>query len=139
MIELAEPLVEIIKSRTDYFSELAPGERGTTLKKCLDALIKKYGTEIFAEELSNNYEQFLSTMVNSRVRIMHIKREQNGLHFNGNESILYALKMSLLYRRILFEVLNIDEIHYKEKLLKSVSRIDKWNDVLNCFLLKIST
>ena len=83
LIELAEPLVEIIKSRTDYFSELTPGERGTTLKKCLDALIKKYGTEIFAKELSNNYEQFLSTMVNSRVRIMHIKREQNGLHFNG--------------------------------------------------------
>lgn len=139
LIELAEPLVEIVKSRTNYFSELTPGERGTTLKKCLDALVKKYGTEIFAKELSNNYEQFLSTMVNSRVRIMHIKREQNGLHFNGNESILYALKMSLLYRRILFEVLNIDEIHYKEKLLKSVSRIDKWNDVLNCFLLKIST
>lgn len=74
LIELAEPLVEIVKGHTNYFSTLIPGARGTTLKSCLDALITKYGVDIFEKELSNNSEQFLSAMVNSRVRIMHIKR-----------------------------------------------------------------
>lgn len=138
LIELAEPLVEIVKGHTNYFSTLIPGARGTTLKSCLDALITKYGVDIFEKELSNNSEQFLSAMVNSRVRIMHIKREQRGIYFNGNESVLYTLKMSLLYRRIIFEVLGISEINYRDNLLKCVSRLDKWNDVLEHFLLKLS-
>lgn len=138
LIELAEPLIEIIKKYTNFFTSLTPGARGTSLKNCVDALITKYGVDIFKRELSNNYEQFLSAMVNSRVRIMHIKREQKGLYFNGNESVLYILKMNLLYRRIMFEILNIDEILYRDNLIKCVSRLDKWNDTLDNFILKIS-
>ena len=48
LTELAEPLIEIIKERTHYFSSLEPGNRGTSLKNCLDALIGKYGEEIFS-------------------------------------------------------------------------------------------
>jgi len=138
LIELAEPLIEIVKKHTNFFVSLIPGTRGTSLKNCLDALITKYGVDIFKSELSNSYERFLSAMVNSRVRIMHIKREQKGVYFNGNESVLYIQKMSLLYRRILFEVLNIDEMNYKDNLMKCVSRLDKWNDVLDNFILKLS-
>jgi len=138
LIELAEPLIEIIKKHTNFFTSLTPGARGTSLKNCLDVLITKYGVDIFRSELSNNYEQFLSAMVNSRVKIMHIKREQRGVYFNGNESVLYILKMSLLYRRIMFEVLNIDEVNYRDNLMKSVLRLDKWNDVLENFILKLS-
>lgn len=138
LIELAEPLIEIVKVHTNLFTDLNPGTRGTTLKNCLDALIIKYGTDIFKSELSHNYENFLTAMVNSRVRIMHIKREQRGVYFNGSESVLYILKMSLLYRRILFEILNIEEEKYKGNLLKCVSRLDNWNSVLERFLRKIS-
>lgn len=138
LIELAEPLIEIVKKHTNFFASLTPGARGTSLKNCLDALITKYGVDIFRSELSNNYEQFLSAMVNSRVRIMHIKREQKGIYFNGRESVLYILKMSLLYRKIVFEVLNIDEENYRDNLMKCVSRLDKWNDVLENFMLKLS-
>lgn len=138
MIELAEPLIEIVKKHTNFFSSLTPGLRGTSLKNCLDTLIKKYGVDIFRKELSNNYEQFLSAMVNSRVRIIHIKREQKGLFFNGNESGLYTLKMSLLYRKIIFEVLNINELDYKDNLIKCVSRLDEWADVLDKFISKFS-
>ena len=137
MIELSEPLIEIIKEHTNFYSSLIPGERNTSLKNCLDALITKYGTEIFKNELSSNYEQFLSIMVNSRVHIMHIKRKQKGIYFNGKESILYILKMSLLYRRIIFELLNIDENIYKEALDKSVLCINGWNDILEQFLKKL--
>lgn len=136
LIELAEPLIEIVKKHTNFFSSLTPGPRGASLKNCLDALITKYGVYIFRKELSNNYEQFLSVMVNSRVRIMHIKREQKGLHFNGNESILYMSKMSLLYRRILFEILNINENDYIDSLKKCVSKWDDWADVSDKFFSK---
>lgn len=138
LIELAEPLIEIIKVHTKFFSSLTPGSRGTSLKNCLDALVTKYGVDIFNSELGGDYDRFLSALVNSRVRIMHIKREQKGVFFNGKESVLYILKLSLLYRRILFEVLDITETHYKESLIRRVSRLDTWNDVLKNFLAKLS-
>lgn len=137
MIELSEPLIEIIKEHTNFYSSLIPGDRNTSLKNCLDALITKYGVDIFKKELSNNYKQFLSAIVNSRVRIMHIKREQKGIYLNGKESVLYVLKMSLLYRRIMFELLRIEENNYKEALEKAVSSIDEWKDVLENFLRKL--
>lgn len=138
LIELAEPLIEIIKKHTNFYVSLTPGARGTSLKNCLDALITKYGVDIFEKELSNDYEKFLSALVNSRVRIMHIKREQKGVYFNGSESVLYALKMSLLYRRIIFEVLGIDEVNYRDSLKKCVSKLNQWNDTLDDFLIKLS-
>ena len=138
LIELAEPLVEIVKKHTNQFTLLTPGARGTSLRKCLDALINRYGVDIFKCELLSNYENFLSTLVNSRVRIMHIKCEHKGMYFNGEESVLYALKISLLYRKILFEVLNIDEANYRDNLKKCVSKLNKWNDNLDKFLIKLS-
>lgn len=78
-------------------------------------------------------------MVNSRVRIMHIKREQKGIYLNKKESVLYALKMSLLYRRIMFVLLKIEGNNYKEALEKSVSNINECNDVLKKFLRKLLT
>ena len=59
LIELAEPLIEIIKTRKHNFSSLTPDERGTTLKNCLDVLVTKYGEDIFCKELSGNYGKFL--------------------------------------------------------------------------------
>ena len=138
LIELAEPLIEVVKEHTKFFSSLTPGPRGASLKNCLDALITKYGADIFGSELASDYDRFLFAMVNSRVRIMHIKREQKGVFFNGNESVLYMLKMNLLYRRIMFEVLGIDEAIYKNSLLKCVSRLDEWNGILKGFLSKLS-
>lgn len=137
LIELAEPLVEIVKQNTDLFSELNPGKRGTSLKMCLDALIKQYGTDIFAIEISSAYDEFLSVLVDSRVRIMHIKKKQEKIYCNGSESILYILKMSLLYRKVLFEMLHIEQQYYKDKILKSVTILDKWNNVLDKLLQKL--
>ena len=79
LVELAEPLVEIIKNRTGLFPSLSPGEKGTTLKMCLRGLIKNYGMEIFQKEMSANSNKFLQFLVNSRVRIMHIKKKQKGM------------------------------------------------------------
>ena len=101
------------------------------------AAVARACRDIFREELLNNYEQVLSAMVHSRVKIMHIKREQRGVYFDGRESVLYAAKMSLLYRRIMFEVLGIDEEVYKEKLVNCVTKWNNWNDVLKNFLQRL--
>lgn len=137
LIEISEPLVEVVKSNKHIYASLNPGERGTSLKMCIDALISKYGLDIFEKELDNEYDKFLQTIVNSRVRIMHIKRKQKGLHFNGVESILYAQKMILLYRRIIFEVLGIETELYKEKMILTINSLENWKGVQAGFLKKL--
>lgn len=108
LTELAEPLVEVLKVYTELFSDLNPGERGTNLRKCLEALIEEYGIDIFEKEIKTNKDKFLSVMIDSRVRIMHIKRNRKNLYFNGNESVLYILKLSLLYRKILLDIIGVE-------------------------------
>lgn len=72
LAELAESLVEIVKLYTELFKSLNPGEKGTTLKNCIAALISEYGKTIFQTELRGDYNGFLQRMVDSRVRIMHM-------------------------------------------------------------------
>ena len=137
LIELAEPIVELVKKKTGLYASLSPGERGTSLKMCLDVLITKYGLEIFKKEIEVNYEAFLKVLVNSRVRIMHIKKNQKGIYLNRDESVLYMLKISLLYRHILLSLLGIDESITKEHIQKSVDSLDNWDYILDRLLVKI--
>ena len=136
LIELAETLVEVLKVYTNSFQKLKPGN-GTSLKACVKALIEEYGKDIFEREMEANEKEFLSTVINSRVRIMHIKRNQKIKYFDGNESVLYILKLSLLYRRILLNILGVEEQMYVDKLQKCVSRLNRWNDTLDKLLLRL--
>ena len=136
LIELAETLVEVLKVYTNSFQKLKPGN-GTSLRACVKVLIKEYGEDIFEKEMEANEKEFLSTVINSRVRIMHIKRNQKIKYFNGNESVLYILKLSLLYRRILLNILGVEEQMYVDKLQKCVSRLNRWNDTLDKLLLRL--
>ena len=124
--EAAEPFVELVKDKTYYCKSLSPGERGTTLKMCIDSLITHFGEDIFSNELNNDYDKFLTKAVKSRVRIMHIKRFQDN-HFDGEDCIRYLWKFSLLYRRILLEILGIPYQQYCSQLKTAVNTIDKWN------------
>ena len=136
LIELSETLVEVLKAYTNSFQKLKPGN-GTSLRACVKALIEEYGKDIFEREMEANEKEFLSTVINSRVRIMHIKRNQKIKYFDGNESVLYILKLSLLYRRILLEILGVEKQMYVDKLRKCVSRLNRWNDTLDKFLLRL--
>ena len=136
LIELSETLVEVLKAYTNSFQKLKPGN-GTSLKTCVKALIEEYGKDIFEREMEANEKEFLSTVINSRVRIMHIKRNQKIKYFDGNESVLYFLKLSLLYRRILLDILGVEKQVYVDKLRKCVSRLNRWNDTLDKFLLRL--
>lgn len=136
LIELSETLVEVLKAYTNSFQKLKPGN-GTSLRACVKALIEEYGKDIFEREMEANEKEFLSTVINSRVRIMHIKRNQKIKYFDGNEFVLYILKLSLLYRRILLEILGVEKQVYVDKLRKCVSRLNRWNDTLDKFLLRL--
>lgn len=137
LVELAEPLVEIVKNNKNYFPSLRPGERSTTLKDCLRAIILKYGHVVFEQEINHDFEKFLQCLVNSRKRIMHIKRRQNGIYFNGSEAILYSVKLQLLYRLVLFELLDIEQMDYYDSIERCVKRWNEWNDCLARFLNKL--
>lgn len=125
LVELAEPLVELIKERTYYCQSLTPGKRGTPLKMCIDNLIVLYGADIFAKELEYNYTLFLERAVKSRVRIMHIKKNQENF-FDGRECIKYSLKFSLLYQKILLSLIGISEQQYKANVQNATKKIDEW-------------
>lgn len=84
------------------------------------------------------HNQFLNVLVNSRVNIMHVKRNQRKPALNGKQSCLYAQKLSLLYRKILFELLQINDSLYLEKLKHCVLNLDNWNSISDDFLSWLS-
>ena len=93
-IECLEPMSEIISEYDQFFPSLKPGERTTTLKMCIDAVISKYGADIFSREYTANKDRFLQVLVNTRNRIMHSKRNQpKNKYLSGPESILYLVKL----------------------------------------------
>ena len=102
---------------------------------CIDAVISKYGQDIFAEEYGANKGKFLQTLVNTRNRIMHIKRNQpTDKYLSGAESILYLVKLCHLYRTVILSLLGIDYSLYQSAVVKSVGQWNSWNGVLTNFI-----
>lgn len=135
LIECLEPIAEIIGIYDSFFPSLKPGERTTTLKMCIDAVISKYGKDIFSEEYSSNKEKFLQILVNTRNRVMHIKRNQPAeKYLSGKESTLYLVKIFYLYRVVILSLLGIDYAEYQSKVVKSVGQLNSWNGILDNFI-----
>ena len=118
--------MEIVKTKTKLLSDLNPGSRSTTLRLCLKELINNYGKEIFSLELYDvsNFGELLDHMVNSRKRIMHIKRNVDKAFNSSEKYLLYMEKMSFLYRRIIIDLLGVDFAIYRNVLIKNV---ECWN------------
>ncbi len=70
------------------------------LRQYIKLIIEKYGRDIFHTELNSNVEKIAKVFVHSRNRIAHIKSKQNQTYLSGSESILYAVKISFLYRTV---------------------------------------
>lgn len=94
------------------------------LKHYLIALFEKFGNVIFGKELEINKNLFAQILVNSRNRIAHISSKQDKAFLNGAECVMYLKKLSLLYRIIIFDHLEISEDLYKDKLLSATNSID---------------
>lgn len=130
LVELAEPMIEIVNKERKLFPSLVSGEERTSLKQCLNALINTYGRIIFQREMENDYGGLLRKLVRSRVRIMHIKLHQGkDTFFDGEQSLYYSSKVSLLYRVILLDLLGIPESSYAQRLEDAVQALD---DMMEC-------
>ena len=127
LVELSESLMEIIQSE-DIKLQKYPNENGK-LKPCLRTIINCYGKTLFRNEIEFDLEKILSCLVNTRVNIMHIKINQRKPALDGRESVLYAIKMSYLYRLVILEKLEINAILYEDNLIKRVGYIDGWNGI----------
>lgn len=137
-IECLEPMTEVIGIYDRFFPSLKPGDRTTTLKMCIDAVISKYGKDIFSEEYNANKNKFLQALVNTRNRIMHIKRNQPiGKYLSGAEAILYLVKLCHLYRVVILSLLGVDYNRYQPAIEKSVNQWNAWNGVLSVFINRL--
>lgn len=130
LAELAEPFVELLKENSGLYQELLPGEKGTTLKNCISAIIDHFGKDIFSREKSENYEDFKAKVIHSRNRVMHIKKKQTD-YFSKKDCIRYSIKFSLLYRRILLDLLDIPYEDYVANIERAVKNIDEYCDSLH--------
>ena len=135
LIEGFESLTEIIGAYDKFFPSLKLGEQKTTLKMCIDSVISKYGRDVFSEEFSKNKDRFLQILVNTRNRIMHIKRNQlQDNYLSGAEAVLYSVKIIHLYRVVILTLLGIDYPQYRQAVIDSVKKWNAWEGVLNNFM-----
>ena len=133
MTEAFKGVCELIHARNPAFSLPLNAKKKLELKPAFLAVVDKYGSEIFKEEIKRNKEDFAQILVNSRNRIAHIKSWQNKRILDGGESVMYLMKLSLLYRIVLFDLLGISKSLYSTALS---SRVQEINDhrVMKSFL-----
>lgn len=125
LIEAFSEIYEVvIKKYPDIKINIIPkGE--SELKHYLVVLFEKFGSIIFNEELLINKYEFAQILVNSRNRIAHISNKKERYFLNGGECVMYLVKLSLLYRIILFDKLDLPQSLYKEQLSSIVLSINK--------------
>lgn len=121
----------IKKHLTVKMNKIPDGE--SKLKYYLIALFEKFGAVIFGKELTINKNSFAQILVNSRNRIAHISSRQDRVFLNGEECVMYLKKLSLLYRIIIFDHLEISEDLYKDKLSSATNPIDNHKSMSEFF------
>lgn len=137
LIESFEALAELINNYIVEFTLPTVSKGESKLGKRLNKIIECYGTDIFRKEITASKDMFIDILVSSRNRIAHIKSKQGKKFLDGPESVLYCVKLSYLYRRVLLELLGINYSCYSAKFKESVENWDEWNGILNQFLAKL--
>ena len=131
-----EGLSELVSKRKPeiVFNQAKKGE--SQLKINLLTFITNYGALIFQEEAKNDARILAQILVDSRNRIAHIKSRQGRVYLDGAESVIYLKKMSLMYRIVLIDLLEIDESVYLTRLSSQVKLINE-HDTMKKFLQKL--
>lgn len=133
MTEAFKGVCELIHARDSSFMLPLNSKNKLELKPAFLAVVDKYGLEIFEEEIKRNKDGFAQVLVNSRNRIAHIKSRQNKRVLDGGESVMYLMKLSLLYRVVLFDLLGITKTAYDTALSSRVLAIND-HRVMKSFL-----
>lgn len=133
MTEAFKGVCELIHVRNPNFALPLNSKNKLELKAAFLAVVDQYGLDIFKEELSRNKEGFAQVLVNSRNRIAHIKSRQNKRVLDGGESVMYLMKLSLMYRIVLFDLLGISKSVYDAALSSRVQTINN-HKIMKAFL-----
>ena len=133
MTEAFKGVCELIHVRNPNFALPLNSKNKLELKAAFLAVVDQYGLDIFKEELSRNKEGFAQVLVNSRNRIAHIKSRQNKRVLDGGESVMYLMKLSLMYRIVLFHLLGISKSVYDAALSSRVQTINN-HKIMKAFL-----
>lgn len=124
------------EQKTDFLLPIIhKGE--SKLQRYLTAIIEYYGQDVFYKECKKNKEQFTKILTDSRNRIAHTKNKQERRYLNGEESVLYLSKLSLLYRVVLFDLLGISEEFYNKKLQRRTDVLNQHQEIVIGFLEKL--
>lgn len=127
LIESFSGVGELIQNRRkDFILPKKKNKDESELGLRLKYIISHYGQEIFRDECQRNLGDFIQVLTNSRNRIAHIRSKQGKRFLNGKESVLYLCKLSLMYRIILFDLLNIPQSLYQERLSNRIETINHW-------------
>ena len=95
-------------------------------KLYFNAVIKTFGTEIFSKEINGNFKDFLDLLVNTRNKISHVKSLQDKACLDGVQCVFYIAKLSIMYRKIIFMLIGIDDTMYTDNIIKAVEALDNW-------------
>ena len=131
-------LSELVNEKKKDFILPSIQKGDSKLKKYLTVIIEYYGQDIFRKECEKNKEQFAKILTDSRNRIAHIKSKQERRYLNGKESVLYLRKLSLLYRVVLFDLLEVPEEFYNSKLQRSTDTLNQHHGIVSSFLEKLN-
>jgi hypothetical protein len=138
LIEAFEALAELTATKITTYALPSVGHRESKLGKYLSTLMSHFGKDVFPQEIGVCQDGLISIFVASRNRIAHIKSKQGKRVLSGPESVLYAVKLSYLYRIIILSLLGIDYDDYSGKVKSSVSEWDSWQGVLDGILQDIA-
>ena len=133
MVEAFKGISELIHTKYPSFNPPLNNYGDPVLKPTLLFVIDKFGTDIFAEELSRNRDRLATILGDSRNRIAHIKSKQSQRYLDGGESVMYLMKLSLLYRVVLLDLLGIPQNAYKTALLSRVQTVNN-HETMKSFL-----
>lgn len=131
LIESFEGLADLLKEEIHF----RKGNRGESqLNINLIAIINEHGKEIFHKEIAYGIEKVTKVFVDSRNRIAHIHTKPDRKVFNGEESLVYTVKLFYLYRVVLLHLLGIDSSFYEQKLKEAVEVWDSHQEIVDHFL-----
>lgn len=90
-------------------------------------------------ELKNICDKFFDIIVNTRINIMHAKKDYKTPFLEKEENALYAVKFYLLYRVCAISYIGFDKTMYQQQLLNCISIWESWETVYSDFMKKLHT
>lgn len=126
MVEAVKGLCRPIHDHNIAFAPSLFTGKEPILKLAFLAVVDEYGPDIFNKEISQNKEKFTQILINTRNRIAHINEIDEKQILPQEVYIWYIIKLSLLYRVALLDLLGIQQSEYCHALKAYIQKLDSY-------------